>query len=51
MTSRELYPKKVVIRTRVCKRCNILYETSGKFSKFCQGCRKPGGKQWGLNND
>jgi len=37
--------KTIRIFTRRCKRCRKLYETTSRYSKICENCKKPtGGK-------
>lgn len=28
---------------RICRRCNSIFEGSGKYSKICEKCKKPSG--------
>ncbi len=31
------------MRTKVCKRCNNVYDTPNKYSKICDRCKLPTG--------
>jgi predicted amidophosphoribosyltransferase len=36
-----MIPLNFRIYTKVCKRCNKIFKTSGKFSKCCDQCKRP----------
>jgi len=38
------YQRKKMAFKRPCKRCERIYNPSGKVSKFCDRCKLPGGQ-------
>ena len=31
------------MKTKICSRCNNTYNTCAKYSKICEGCKRPVG--------
>ncbi len=40
---RDSFIKPLKLKTRVCRRCNILFQSTAKRGAFCEPCKKPSG--------